>query len=856
MKRNICLLTILSALSCICLSAFFINKEPFISRFVAKSQNSPYQLTFSPEDDLIEETYYHQGWFSKNSVFNNEISFSYHGLKYSENNFATMYDGGFIFNRTPLNGLREISVLTDNLDSSFKLYYTNNANPNPYNTFYNYVELNQANNFTFTFMNSYKHFKLVSDSADMNLTKLTISYECAEIVNIFNDFLLTYVNEGFWVVSGTHNKEIEYVNIPSYYKGMPIKGICDYAFSGCFNIKKVYIPETFEYLFTSSSPRSSEDATPIEGLHRIFVPANENDCKNFEGYEVHPSNKILYSEDGVLYNKEQTLLIGVPGTYKGVFTIKEGVLRSTMNTFLGCDKITKIIIPNSFANLTSNYSAFGFNTSLAEFEVRENNNFFKTVGGILYNKDMTQLVMVPSAMTGKYDIPNTVKIINMFAFYFSQLSEVTIPNSVIDIMPYTFSYASNIEYIEIPDSVLTVGWFAFGACTSLKEVVFGDSITRLESSMFYNCPNLQKITLGKNIDYYDLSYLSIDHELEEIVVKSPCLANISIEDCIEYQNGYYYSFNENPYQCFVDVVDKNVKSIATHNDCEYVLTNFDGCNELESIVYGKNVLKSKTIINCPSLTSIEIPSTILLDKELVHSTSVPNLENVYFNGTINDWCKLEISSETVNPKSYANNIYLKDNNGNYYVPTTVEVPEGISKIDYHFANWDQLQSLVLNDSISHISNFECNENVYNIYNGAKYLGSKNSDYAYLVDGHNGTGNFISSDCIGIADNACDSMTLSEDIDLSKIKYLGVEAFQNTSFTNTSIELASIVHISGYAFRDSNVEKFVVSSTKCSSVAEWAFGSTVAFEIIVNGANDISNWSLYFFVGSLDNISYF
>lgn len=57
------------------------------------------------------------------------------------------------------------------------------------------------------------------------------------------------------------------------------------------------------------------------------------------------------------------------------------------------------------------------------------------------------------------------------------------------------------------------------------------------------------------------------------------------------------------------------------------------------------------------------------------------------------------------------------------------------------------------------------------------------------------------------------MTLSEDIDLSKIKYLGAEAFKNTSFTKTSIELASIVHILRYAFAGSNVEKVVVSSAK-------------------------------------------
>lgn len=855
MKRKICLLTTLSALTCVCLSAIFVSNKPVFSYLATKGQNEAYQLVFDAEDDSIGRLYYDSGQINKQTIYNNEILFYYSGFKYCENNFAMIKENGYIYNKTPLNGLRNVSIIVDNPNSSFKLYYTDIDIDENGKRFYDYVELNQANGFSYTFMNSYKHFKLVSVSNDVCLNELVVNYECKEITNITNDLYLTYVNEGFWMVGGTTREDLEYVNIPSHYEGIPIKGIYSEAFSNCLNFKKIYIPETIEYLFSTSAPRSSSDCDSILGLHYAIAPETKDGLANFEGYDVHPDNKVLYSEAGVLYNKEQTSLIGVPGVYEGVFTIKEGVIMNEMNAFLGCDKITKIIIPNSFIGLTTNYSAFGYNLALNAFEVGENNRFFQAVDGVLYNKDMTQLMMVPSAMTGKYDIPNTVKTINGYAFTFSQLSDITIPNSVIDIMPYAFTYASNIEYIEIPDSVLTVGWFIFGECTSLKEVVFGDSITRLEDPIFYNCPNLQKITLGKNIDYYDLNNLNIDHELEEIVVKSPCLANISIEDCIEYQNGYYYSFNENPYQCFVDVIDNSVDTIDTHEDCEYVLTDFDGCNNLNSIVFGENVWKFKTIINCSSLTSIEIPSSISLDRPLVNTASVPNLENVYFNGTINDWCNLELDDESANPKSCASNLYVKDNGGSYYIPEHVEVPEGISKIDYHFSNWDQLQSLILNDSICDLSNFNCSEDVFNYYNGAKYLGNQNSDYAYLIDGHNGTENFISNDCIGIADKACNRMKLSEDVDLSNIKFIGEDSFSDTSFTNESVELASIISISPYAFDSSNIEEFIITSPNLIKVGEWGIASSKPYKITLNGANDLSNWSPFFFYRYLTELSF-
>ena len=71
-------------------------------------------------------------------------------------------------------------------------------------------------------------------------------------------------------------------------------------------------------------------------------------------------------------------------------------------------------------------------------------------------------------------------------------------------------------------------------------------------------------------------------------------------------------------------------------------------------------------IESSSLKTIVFPNTIKL---LIWGYTCENLVDVYYNGTINDWCNILLAGDS--PLVDADNLYVKDLNGNYSQPTKV-----------------------------------------------------------------------------------------------------------------------------------------------------------------------------------------
>ena len=91
-------------------------------------------------------------------------------------------------------------------------------------------------------------------------------------------------------------------------------------------------------------------------------------------------------------------------------------------------------------------------------------------------------------------IPNSVKSIISHAFYgCTGLTSVIIGDSVNTIEGDAFSGCTSLTSVTIPDSVKTIQGHAFMDCANLASVTIGKSVTKLESGVFYNCPNLVSV---------------------------------------------------------------------------------------------------------------------------------------------------------------------------------------------------------------------------------------------------------------------------------------------------------------------------------------------------------------------------
>lgn len=89
----------------------------------------------------------------------------------------------------------------------------------------------------------------------------------------------------------------------------------------------------------------------------------------------------------------------------------------------------------------------------------------------------------------------------------SNLTSITIPNSVTNIGGFAFNDCSSLTSITIPNSVTNINDYAFRDCTSLKVLYFEDGANTIylgeggdNLSLFCDCP-LETLYLGRNVSF-------------------------------------------------------------------------------------------------------------------------------------------------------------------------------------------------------------------------------------------------------------------------------------------------------------------------------------------------------------------
>ncbi len=97
-------------------------------------------------------------------------------------------------------------------------------------------------------------------------------------------------------------------------------------------------------------------------------------------------------------------------------------------------------------------------------------------------------------------IPDSVTEIGFGAFYgCAGLTNVKIGSSVVFIKEWAFYGCIALTNIEIPDSVTTIGAYAFSNCSNLNTVKMGNSVTLIEEYTFAHCIRLKSITIPNSV---------------------------------------------------------------------------------------------------------------------------------------------------------------------------------------------------------------------------------------------------------------------------------------------------------------------------------------------------------------------
>ena len=296
----------------------------------------------------------------------------------------------------------------------------------------------------------------------------------------------------------------------SYVIPDTVTSIDFFAFDSCNNLKRVEIPDS---------------VTTIIGKAFLY-------CKALENIEVSEQNDNFSSIDGVLFNKDKTILIVYPKCRTDIsYIIPDGVKAIGKSAFYECKTLSSLTMPNSITNIyyfgfygctalknitlsnsLTSIGDFAFENcisltnieipdsvthianetfsmcdSLTSIDVSENNENYSSINGVLFSKDKTKLIQYP---IGKSD------------------NSYIVMDGVCYIEEYAFDGCTNLMYIEIPNSIKEIRHYTFFSCSTLTDIYYTGS----EEQWNLIIPSYNDTLLSTTIHFN--SYMPVDTAFE------------------------------------------------------------------------------------------------------------------------------------------------------------------------------------------------------------------------------------------------------------------------------------------------------------------------------------------------------
>ena len=229
-----------------------------------------------------------------------------------------------------------------------------------------------------------------------------------------------------------------------------LTSIGEYAFGSCILLTNISLPNSVSYV--------GFQAFSGPALESINIPDSLTDTDNFvesvyaESVTVSANHTTLKSVDGVIFSKDGATLVLYPSLDERTsYTIPSGVTTIGYSAFRSNSNLTNLTIPDGVTTIEAyafdntnilefnisasvisidDYAFFGF--YLMAINVAENNPMYKSIDGVLYNKDVTELLFVPNGLNSELIIPEGVISARTQALNGLSITSITIPSTLVD----------------------------------------------------------------------------------------------------------------------------------------------------------------------------------------------------------------------------------------------------------------------------------------------------------------------------------------------------------------------------------------------------------------------------------------
>ncbi len=240
------------------------------------------------------------------------------------------------------------------------------------------------------------------------------------------------------------------VIIPNEIEGKPVTKIYLHAFAEKETLVSVTIPKNVEMI-------------SVDPFYNPFI----NSC-NLKEINVNSENNNYTSVDGVLYNKDKTLLICYPPSKEASsFTIPSTVKKIGVSAFLKNKNLESVKIPNGVTELDTN--AFCSCEKLKAVSLPDS---ITRMGGYVFSNcnELTTATLSKSSPVGNQSFAKCKKLKN-----------VTIPEGVEIIYSAAFSDCLALTEIKLPSTLKEIGSYAF-ATTPMKSIIIPKSVTTIKKN--------------------------------------------------------------------------------------------------------------------------------------------------------------------------------------------------------------------------------------------------------------------------------------------------------------------------------------------------------------------------------------
>lgn len=375
-------------------------------------------------------------------------------------------------------------------------------------------------------------------------------------------------------------------------------------------IRSVYLPKTLEFVESGAFKECNElteaifdpecPVTELKGatflkcarLERIVLTDKitriasraAEDCSRLMTVDMRGNQVLSVIEERAFYGASSLREIALPAS-----------LTELGEMAFWNSGITEVQLPAGFEIYGD--GALGSCTSLEVLTVDPSNPLFCAADNVLFNKDMTVVICVPSSRFGTYSLPEGVTIVGKYAFAGDiSLYDVILPESLVEIRERGF-YRCGIKDIHITENVISIARYGFSECIGLDKVTFAENskLKRLGFATFEACGFSEFVipaTLEGMAQYVFKSCMRLETVRFAAGGAITSVSAYIFEGCQELR---YVIFEE----------PTSLTSIQAHA--------FDGLKSLEYVDIGDAMLTNidnYSFMNCPLLKSIEMPEGV------------------------------------------------------------------------------------------------------------------------------------------------------------------------------------------------------------------------------------------------------